>query len=193
MKSTSDKFPGFERLYSLQDPFWSQAYRGAMEVELEEAYALMRADLKLTNPIKVSYHMGGTPRDVIWTSYAGPLIVGARVLEVFGSFGGWHTYPVEVYDKEGRSIEGYAGLAVVGRCGPIDDSLSEVVLREFPGGTFPVRRGLLFQPDSWDGSPLFMPSERHNAVFVTDDVREKLELHKIENLAFGRLSEIERD
>lgn len=165
-----------------------------MEAPFEDALAFLRGDVRPKVPVKVRHYMGGNVKDVIWTDYAAPIIVGPRVVQVLADEyldGGWRTYPVEVYGRDGRVIEGYEGFAIVGRCGRVQNSRSEVVFREFPGGSFPVRRGMFFDPNSWDGSPIFMP-RGDNAMFVTDDVRKSFERARIKNVRFDRLSEIER-
>jgi hypothetical protein len=42
--------------------------------------------------------------------------------------------------------------------------MSVQVSRIFPGGIFPVWKGLLFEPESWDGSDFFMPAQRFGKV-----------------------------
>lgn len=61
-----------------------------------------------------------------------------------------------------------------------------------PGGVFPYWRGLYFDPDTWDGSDIFMPGGRTGWVFVLDHVRDALEKAHVKNVAFQRLDEVER-
>jgi hypothetical protein len=83
---------------------------------------------------------------------------------------------------------------VIGRTGPIDDSLSEDVILPPPAPHGRVRRGLrgaCFPPESWDGSDVFACGE-NSAIMVTEPVNRALEDAQITNVAFKRLSEIER-
>jgi hypothetical protein len=114
------------------------------------------------------------------------------VLEGEG-FTGWTTFPVRVDDR-GTQRRDYEGLAVVGRCGAIDDSLSEEILLPPPvagGRSARALRGLCFPPDSWDGTDVFT-AEGRTDVFVVERVKAALELTGITNVGFDRLSEIER-
>lgn len=95
---------------------------------------------------------------------------------------------------EGSELDGYHGFAVIGRAGPIDDSLSEEVVLPPPAPQGRARRalrGACFPPESWDGSDVFACGES-SAITVTEAVKEALEEAQISNVAFKRLSEIER-
>ena len=120
-------FPGFDRIYVLRDPLTNRPFRGEMMgTTIDEDRVLTRGELKLERPVIVRHAMGGPPKDFIWTTSLFPKIVSQRVVDVLHSnrFTGWTTYPVEVYAKDGQRIEGYAGLAIVGRCGPLDKTPS---------------------------------------------------------------------
>lgn len=188
---TSD-LPGFDTLYVMDDPLTNAPFRGEMEVHREEARALLRGELTPKQPVIVRHTMGGTPRDVIWTTYAGPMIVRNTVVELFRAheFTGWKTFPVEVYDRKGQNLPGYVGLAVYGRCGPIDNAQSEVIPHKYRPSGSPVLRGLYFDPSSWDGSDFFMTSTT-TWVFVRDSVKVALERAKVTNIAYRKLTEVE--
>lgn len=76
---------------------------------------------------------------------------------------------MEVYGKAGEVHSGYHGLIFRGRCGPIDHSKSEEVMRQMPARTVPFLKGLYFDPETWDGSDIFMPS-LENWRLITGDV-----------------------
>jgi hypothetical protein len=145
--------------------------------------------------------MGGQePGDVIWTTSAAPLIIHERVVELLthSALTGWSTYPVEVHSKSGRVVPGYAGLAVSGRCGPVDISRSAIGLRQMPGGWFPYFRGHFFVPDTWDGSDLFMAAPDHlgkvsTMRFLSARGRQVLRGAKVRNLSLIRLTESQTD
>ncbi|MBN1205821.1 MAG: hypothetical protein JXB05_12965 [Myxococcaceae bacterium] len=156
---------------------------------------MMRAEMQPPHPITVKWTMGRTqPVEVIRTTLVAPLIVADSVVQLLRSHGftGWSLYEVSVRDKQGQVIPGYSGLAVTGRCGNIDWSQSIEVPRIRPTGTFPVWKGLFFDPASWDGSDFFMPSERSGYVLVVEEVKKAFERAKIRNVDFTPLDQFER-
>jgi hypothetical protein len=81
-----------------------------------------------------------------------------------------------VVSSRAGELDGYAGFAVTGQCGPIDASLSQRVLLEpfGPGGKPSAGlRGMCFDPASWDGSDLFTP-KKTAAICVRASVRQAL-------------------
>jgi hypothetical protein len=92
-------------------------------------------------------------------------------------------------------LNGYSGIAVTGRCGPIDDRLSEEVTLGPPAPHGRARRGLrglCFPPDSWDGNDFFTSEAGGAWIFVVQRVKDALEKAQLRNVEFQRLSEIER-
>lgn len=153
-------FPGFDRMYDLHDPVGKRPFRGCFQHH-DTGLQLSRAEATTRDPVRVTWAMGSAaPGDVIWTTSAHPLIVSARVVELLRSqqLTGWSTYPVRVFDKAGHERDGFAGLAVTGRCGPIDLSKSTVEVRQYPGGHFPEFHGHFFDPATWDGSDFCVPA-----------------------------------
>lgn len=134
---------------------------------------------------------------MIGTAYVTLTLVSERFLAVLRqhNFAGWTTFPVRVVlSEDGRELGGYHGLAVTGRAGPIDDSLSEEVVIPPPvpeGRASPGLRGLCFPPESWDGSDIFT-ADNEAAIFVVEPVKAALEAAGVTNIDFQRLSEIER-
>jgi hypothetical protein len=195
-KSTSKTFPGFDRLFSLGDSGNNRAFRGDLGVETtEEAFALTRAELRPVHPIPVTWAMGSAkPADVMWTTYATPLIVADSVVQLLRSheFTGWSLYEVSVRDKQGQLSPGYHGFAVTGRCGNIEWAQGIEVPRIFPAGIFPVWKGIFFDPASWDGSDFFMSADGSGYVFVVEAVKKALERAKIRNVKFQPLDQFER-
>lgn len=160
------------------------------------ARQILRGEITPQYPIVLDYSMGGKPRDVIGTGMVHIKAFADRAIETLreGGFTGWTTYPVEIYGKNKERIEGYQGFAVTGRCGPIDDSKSPLESREprVPGGRRVQRRvGMYFDPQTWDGSDIFM-AEQWGCVFVVERVKLTLEKIKVKNFSFTRLTEVER-
>jgi hypothetical protein len=113
---------------------------------------------------------------------------GAGCLKGEG-FTGWRTYPVHLYAKDGARIPGYHGLAIHGRCGPLDDSRSVQLDTIYPGGVFPKWYGLYFDEETWDGSDLFMTSSEQAWIFVVEAVKRAFEKAKLTNVEFTALDQ----
>jgi hypothetical protein len=151
--------------------------------------------MTLPAPVPARWFMGSKkPGDIIWTTFATSLLVSERVVTLLrdAGFTGWRTYAVDLVGYDGAPIPGYHGLAIHGRCGPIDDSKSVQVPKQFPGGVFPVWMGMYFDPDSWDGSDLFMSEAGGGWKFVVEDVKRAFQKAKIRNVRLTRLDEVER-
>jgi hypothetical protein len=195
IKRTSDVFPGFAHVYLLGEPGGSKAFRADLSVTLEQAFAATRAEFHPDAAVPAKWMMGGRlPSDVVWTGFAAPVLIGNRVRAVLEASGvrGWTSYPVLLTGKAGDTIPGYHGLAVQGRCGRIDNDRSAKVTKLFPGGAFPVWKGLYFDESSWDGSDVFMPGGQNGWIFVTEKVKAALEQANAKNLSFRSLDQIER-
>ncbi len=192
-RSTSKAFPGFDKVFYLGGSGSSRAFRGDVAVETD-AIALTRAEMQPSPPIKVTWAMGGAkPGDVTWTTMGTMVIVSDSLIQLLRSHGftGWSLYEVSVHDKQGQLLPGYSGLAITGRCGKIDYSRTIKVPRIRPAGIFPVGKGLFFDPESWDGSDLFMPAEHVGYKFMVGEVKKAFERAKIRNVHFTPLDQFE--
>ena len=173
-----------------------RALRVGSQDAIANYFALARGEDRPVEPIDFVRASGGKPHDLIGTTYAILELISPRfqaVLKEHG-FSGWTTFPVRVILGDGSELDGYEGLAVIGRCGAIDDDLSEKVMLPPPvpeGRARPGLRGLCFPPKSWDGSDIFTP-EGFAAIYVVERVKEALEEARVTNVAFERLTEIER-
>ena len=65
------------------------------------------------------------------------------------------------------------------------------VQREYPGGKFPVLKGLFFTADTWDGSDWFMPTSCTGCMFATTAVKKVFDDFAVTNVRFKRLDEVE--
>ena len=163
LRPASEVFPGFDRLYLLGEPGTSRAFRADLALSIDQAFAITRAESHPDEPVRAKWSMGGRqPTDMIWTRIAAPVLVNDRVIGLLEALGarGWNTYRIELVGRDGDKVSGYRGLSVHGRCGGIDNSRSVKVMKRYPGGVFPEWRGLFFDPETWDGSELFMPAGR---------------------------------
>jgi hypothetical protein len=121
-------------------------------------------------------------------------IVSGRLLDVLEAAGatGWSRYSIELHGKANELIEGYSGLVVVGRSGPLQLDRSRVETRIGASGKpYKVKIGLYFDEATWDATDVFSP-QGTAFVFVTDKVKRALEKAKISNMTFTSLNDHER-
>lgn len=159
-QSAPRAFPGFDQVFVVREGRGSP-FCVDLEFPVDDSRLLTRGEIATPKDALVArWSMGGkAPTDVIWTTSAHPIIVHARVVDLLldHRFTGWGTYPVEVYGRSGEVHPDYHGLIFRGRCGLIDHSKSEEVMRQMPAKVVPFLRGLYFDTETWDGSDFFMP------------------------------------
>jgi hypothetical protein len=185
----------YGQFFVMQEGFVRGALRVAPVGKLREPRALTRGERRPRKPVRFKRDEGTRPLDLVGTTWAVLTVVSKRVIAVLDSegFAGWATYPVELHGV-GVEADAYYGLAVHGRCGHIDNSLTPQAMLPPPvpdGNAVLGRRGLLFEHGSWDGSDLFCPSEG-TVMFVTSDVRDALIAAEAKNLHFQRVTDVER-
>jgi len=172
--------------------------RGAMRVRLVddlEPVSLLRAEARPAQPVVFSETTGGKPRDILGTGHAALFLVSdsfVAVLRAQHSIG-WTTFPVEIRTKAGRTLGGYQGFGVTGRCGPLDQSKpASVILPPLSekGRAVAGRRGIYFDPSTWDGSDVFVPATG-GYVFVLEHVRDAMQRARLSNVTFDRATEVE--
>jgi hypothetical protein len=164
-----------------------------MKVRHPEEDYFTRCERRPKKAVTITHDMGEPmPKDAFWTSAVVPLIVSQRFIDVLleNRFTGWDTYPVKVHAKGGELVPGYHGLCISGRCGPVLWEKSEVIYKDYPGSRFPCYKGEYFDPDTWDGSDLFMRTTFTGVMYVLEPVKNALTRAKIRNLLFERLDEI---
>jgi hypothetical protein len=127
-----------EGFFTLSDPVSDPPFRGQIEARHSGSWWVIgRGEARPDQPVRVNWAMGGaTASDVVWNTSSGLPVVSRRMLQLLerGGFTGWGTCPVDLGDKAGEWVPGYAGLMISGRCDPVDLSRSELALREYPGG-----------------------------------------------------------
>ena len=177
-------------VYELIDPLASNALRVDDDLSDEESMALERG-IPPARVVRCSRFQGRTPEDLVWGGVV-VCLASERLLELLTAHRvtGWTTYPVELVGAKKARIPGYRGLAVTGRCGPIQRERSRVVeLRAPSGGLAKERIGLHFDPASWDGSDVFFP---HGTVhpFITARVVALLERERVTNVGWERILDV---
>jgi hypothetical protein len=139
---------------------------------------LARGEIQPAEPVQFKPVEGRKPTDFVGTTLGTLFVVSGAFVDTLrkNGFTGWSTFPVVISPKKGVELRGYTGLAVTGRCGAIDESLSQPIRLEpfAPGGeTTDGLRGMYFDPSSWDGSDIFTPAGT-SFVCVAPSVRQAL-------------------
>jgi hypothetical protein len=186
-------FPGFDDLFAFRDPCANRPFRARLS-DAERFLAYQLAESRPEADVAAYWAMGAAvPLDVVWTTLSGVALFSESVIERLtrANVTGWRSYPVTLMGKKGEQLSGYHGLSIIGRCGYLDSTMSTEIMRKYPGGVFPVLRGLYFDPDSWDGSDMFMSRNRHRWIFSVRRVKELLGGYS--NLRVQALSEIEME
>jgi hypothetical protein len=133
------------------------------------------------------------PGEVVWTTLGFPVLVSEKMVELLRSAGasGWSAVPLQLYDKKNQHVGSHHYVCIHGRCGPLDEDRSAQLPRIYPGGVFPILRGLYFDPATWDGSDIFVPGKTA-FILVVDRVKEVFEQADVKNVTFTPLDEVER-
>jgi hypothetical protein len=178
----------FETLYLVKDPLSRRAPRGAVRLNLDRDPAeLFTGAWRPTAPVRIEIGGRGKPAQILWTEEPAVILFADAVTEALtrDALTGWAPYAVQLA-WAGVAADRYEGLAVLGRCGPIDWTRGEWVrTADEPG---PSLKGLYFDESSWDGSDVFSPKDSF-FVLVTERARACLSRHVGGSCRFVRLSE----
>jgi len=137
-------------------------------------------------------YMGKRYYDVIIPSSPFPYLVSDKIIDAFvqNSITGWKATSVKIVGKEDLK---YYVLMVTGRCGIVDRNRSEKIIQKSPGGIeCPYIRGLYFEPESWDGTDIFV-ADNVSWIFCTEKVKTVIEEIKATNISFERNTDITID
>lgn len=193
---TSRKQLDLADVYLLSDPLQDRVLRAEVAAiklrRREDDLDILRGRLSVEEPVQARWAMGGAKAsDLVWATEIWPLFINERVEALLQEHGftGWGTYPVELRGKSGEPIPGYRGLSIHGRCGKIRHRRSSTVTVQYPARKARRRKGLFFDPDSWDGSDIFLPSSGELFKFVVGDVKRAFEKAKIRNVYFEATTE----
>ncbi|MHB1295630.1 MAG: hypothetical protein ACYC4R_11625 [Anaerolineae bacterium] len=186
----------YDHLYGISDPFATRPFRLLIGKEwLHSMDALFRGELRPETPVPFYAGGGGQATDLMWGYSVSSIIISQRVVDLFQAegFAGWSTYPVTVRDRESTLLEGYYGLAVTGRSGPLQRERSSREPRPpvLPG--LPERavyRGMYFDESRWDGTDIFLIWGGLYLI-VKETVKKVLERAKVRNVIFTTLRDYE--
>jgi len=176
------------------DPGSQRDFVASIDLSIDQALEALRGN-PVSRPITAKWKMGDSaPGDVIWTTLAIPVLVSEKIVGLLREkeITGWDARPIDLFDGAKRLLAGYYLLEVRGRCGPIEDSRSAISQKNYPRGSFPVWRGLYFDPNSWDGSDVFTPAGNVAWIFLTQQVKRVFEGARLGNVLFTAANRIER-
>src|SRR6266508_5099657 len=106
-KSISKVFPGFSSVYHLTSTGSDRPFHASLT---DGRFEITRAEIIPPEPVSARWHSGSKkPGDVIWTTFAGPLLLSERVVMILGESGftGWRTYDVKLLNHDGMTVPGY--------------------------------------------------------------------------------------
>ncbi len=173
-------FPGFEHLYlwSNQDLRPRAFVAGEDYPQRVRSIAIGTGRLRLDAPLQARWRLGAeAPSDVVAAPYGSPHLVRERVVQTLAACGatGWGTYPATLYGQNGAPIEGFVGLTVTGRCGPVMLERARQISAARDGTLAEAFEGVSFDPASWDGTDVFTDAATATFPFVTDRVKRALD------------------
>jgi len=187
-------FPGFGKLYLLRESrlAFSAQHRGE-PLSLDEDRLLVRAEYQSSEPIEFAHNLGKVPLDLVYGS-VGVYLISPAAARVFADAGltGWTTFPANLFGRDRQLVTGYAGLAVLGRCGPIQVDRAQRMRRTSPSGApYLAKVGLFFDEATWSGDDFVVPSTGPTYIIVSDAVRAAASKAQLRNMKFESLSEFE--
>ena len=186
----------YSRFYLLNDPHLRSALRLNMADFSVYREKLFTGEITAPSPVLMYGYMGGPPKDFLWGSGLGTTCISQKVVNLLtdGHFTGWGTYPVEVYDRKDKLLQGYYGLIVkpfVGKWIFRPESIIDKPPR-VPGAIpWKAYQGVSFDPKSWDGSDICRIQRTH--LVVTQRLYEALVKERITNIEMTHITEAEFD
>ncbi|MCK4543254.1 MAG: hypothetical protein KAU17_13555 [Spirochaetales bacterium] len=186
-----------EEVYSFTDAEEKGVVRVSPVEKKLDAYRILKGEIQIKNPLVFTIMKGKRFKDLVPTGHALLYLISQKVVEVLESnkISGWRTFPADIYDNKNKLITGYYGFVIVGRCGIIDKSQSEIIVktRNTPKGLRKSEylKGYFFDPNTWDGSDIFSPIGTGH-IFLLEKVKKLIEKSGLTYFEFNRIADIER-
>jgi hypothetical protein len=184
--------------YELAEAYTRGAFRprvfGYLEMQQDPLRAYHLGTATPERPLRLGWAEGSRLVDLTGTTAGLPNVVSQRFVDALRchTVTGWSTYPIELHDKDDKIIDGYYGLIVTGRSGPIQNERARPTLVRTPAGHMAKSWfGYYVDEASWDGSEIFVP-QNTSFTFVVGRVKRLLEAAKLTNIALTSVTEIER-
>ncbi len=181
----------FSSLYLTRGSVKRGAFVATFDRPRDELVEICRGE-RSDSRVHARWDIGGAvPHDVVHVSEGVSLLLSSSVVSAMRSANltGFDAVPCELTDKHDE-IHEFWFLVVLGRCGPIDDSRSVLVEKDYPGGRVPAMQGVYFPETSWDGSNVFCPEPSRGTVFMDRKAREAMEsVKQLKGATFTPLTE----
>ncbi len=185
--------------YTFSEAFLDDAFRAnAVDYDEDRQDAIFLGNLVPEKPERYERASGQKAYDFIGTTDGCSLLISERVVAGLREheISGWSTYPLELRKgpfAAGSPMNGYRGLVITGRCGPLDRGRYETVIKPNASGKQMMKwaRGLYFDEKTWDGSDLFVPAGTL-MVLGTEKAKRMLATLEARNLTITRVTEVER-
>ncbi len=83
-------------------------------------------------PVIFKHDQGNKFTDILDTGWPRLFLISDHLKKILAdnNLTGWKTYPIQLYDKKKREIDGYHGFSVTGNSGPINYNNSEIIERK---------------------------------------------------------------
>jgi hypothetical protein len=182
----------FSNFFVVEDPDFKKNYRGQIVKESDSTLRLLRADYK-TEHLDIKHLEGSNePSSLFWNMVNEPFCVNHALVDTFreANITGWTVTPTTVLTKLGeKTLDNYFAVSVTGRTNVIDYLKTDIVFKQFPGGQFPHFKGLYFDPESWDGTDIFMArpdieGQSSAFIYVTKKFVDIFNNNKVKNIGF---------
>jgi len=187
----------FANFFVVEDPGSRKFYRGQILPEPEKNTGLLRAEYRIDH-LEIHHLEGsGEPGNLFWNMVNDPFCINQSVADAFSqdNIQGWTATPASVLTKSGdKSAENYFAVSVTGRSDAVDYLQTDIVFRQLPGGNYPYFKGIYFDPESWDGSDIFMerPDQHGHSnafIYVTKKLVDICKKRKVKNIAFTNFND----
>lgn len=138
-------------------------------------------------PIVFRQYDGHRLRDFLDTGFPPVYLISDRVVTLLkdNKITGWDNYPIVLYDKKGKAIDGYSGFSIIGK-GGIFSKYWEYGYNSQTKESFVDKRGI-YKISQWDGSDIFMISRD---IIITDRVMKLFSSNKVTAVDYEKLSDI---
>jgi hypothetical protein len=148
----------------------------------ERVDELLRVSRGPTAPITVKSYQGSRLGDLVGTGWVNLYLASPALQAALKPFTGWSTFAVNDSATNSGLDPHFAGLTIVGRIGPIEEIWDDPAV--------PGRFGMYVDPQSWDGSDVFVADNR-NAIYVTEDVADALMDRQLKNVVLEEVVSLE--
>jgi hypothetical protein len=149
----------------------------------------------ITLPIIFKQTSGKKWTDLLTPPSVSVCIISKKFYKILeeNSVTGLRTFPVCIIDKQERDINDYIGISIIGKCGKIDYSKSEVYEKQYvpEGPMIKYYKGMRIGLDTWDGSDFFIPVGTLS-IIVTERVKSLIKINKISNISLKNILDIEK-